>query len=73
MHLKLLAGLIGDGPASKLTEWEELLIGALPKAEPDSRVISLDEFYLDETNYEARLRGITWVVELDGQRWELSV
>jgi len=53
LHLKVLAGLVGDGPASKLSTWEQHLVGVLPKAVTDPRAVSLGEFFAGETSYEA--------------------
>jgi hypothetical protein len=72
---KRRGGLDGNGGSpEQLNEFEQYLTGMLPKAPPGRSLNdALKELYVSETSYEARARGITWVVELDGQRWELSV
>ncbi len=63
-----------------LTEKELLLVGVLPQYEPPrqsngwrSVAVFLARFNREDDDYEARLRGIRYLIDLDGETHELSV
>ena len=63
-----------------LTERELLLVGALPRYEPPRRsngwrtvAAFLARFNREDDDLEARLRGIRYVVDINGEEHELVV